>query len=195
MSVARKHSAEVMVAEGSNDWYTPESILRPTRAIAATPTAPGRIALDPFWGPGCITAPVVGIDEARDGFAVDWARAVERAVGQPGAAGFVDVFTNPPYSRMPDFAKKVSREAARGVEIVALVKSSTAENWFSDLVWRSATSVCFVYGRVRHAPGPGADPASEGNTAPFSSAVTYHGPRPDRFAACFRSTGQIFRLR
>lgn len=213
-AAARACVAALMVStsddEGSNEWYTPLKILAPARAMVApnitrdTPARDrGRIGLDPFWGPGCVTSPIIGVTEAMDGFKQDWRRLVERANQEHGgramigAPGVLDVFANPPYGggAMTRIATKIPAEFDRGLEIVSLFKANTAENWFDVLVWQTATSVCFVRGRVTFEAGPGATPQTTGNTAQFSSVVCYHGRRPDRFYDCFERIGHVINLR
>lgn len=192
-----KTIAEMMVSSESDDWYSPERVLGPIRRHW------GRTILDPWWGHGCRTAPIVGITKEMNAFLHDWCDVVDRArategLGRRGQAGALDAYSNPPYSAMTDVTAKIVREIGRGLEHIALVKASTAEEWFRHLVWNSASAACFMYGRLVHdtaAPTPVEIRTGKKNTALFSSVVVYHGPRLELFNQAFGAEGKVIWLR
>jgi len=96
-------------------------------------------------------------------------------------------FCNPPYSQVALWAAKIAEEAARKIEIISLVAARPGSRWFYRLVWSSAAAVCFWRGRLRF--------VGAASSAPFDSAVVYHGPRPWAFEGAFEGAGRVVRLR
>jgi hypothetical protein len=138
------------------------------------------IDLDPCSAPGNPTGaamfchPAASEDSRRDGLALGgWHRA-----------GLV--YVNPPYSAMAAWAAKVANEAIGGAEVVTLVAARPDSRWFFRMVWDTAQAVCFWKGRLRF--------VGAASSAPFPSALVYHGPRPWAFEAAFADAGKVVRL-
>jgi hypothetical protein len=105
----------------SDVWLTPRWIL----------DALGVFDLDPCAAPGWPTAKRHILLPA-DGLAADW--------------GEGRVFLNPPYSR--EAVKWIAKLADHG-QGTALVFARTETAWFVDQVWRRASALLFLHGRVR----------------------------------------------
>jgi hypothetical protein len=174
-------------------WYTPTSILEVVRQLAG-----GRIAVDPCWGLGCLTDPVIGVTEADDGLALSWRTLVELAAerhrrerSRRAHAGVWRpvVFCNPPYSSMAPWSRKVVDERNAGCEIVTLSKFESSTEWWDRLVWSSAAAVCAISNRVAHT-----QPDRTSTVARWPSALTYHGPRVEAFAAAAAELGKVIRV-
>lgn len=160
---------------GRDDWQTPECVLERVRRV-------DNITLDP-----CTSRDnPVGADSHiwwpdGDGLAVDW-RDHLTAIVRRGV-----VYVNPPYSKMAGWADKVAFEAQHGCpEIITLAAARPDCRWFSRLAWSSAQAVCFWKGRLRFVGAP--------SSAPFPSAVVYHGARPWAFEEAFHDAGKVVRL-
>ena len=152
-----------LLSSARGDWNTPESFLDLVRQI-------GNIGLDPCSNSESTVDALVSWDKDDDGLAHSW-----------GTVGLV--YVNPPYGRqIGAWVSKCAHEAARGVEVLALVPSRTDTKWFQDHA-STAAAVCFMRGRLRFV---GAD-----NAAPFPSAVLYWGARVSRFRAVFGAVGLV----
>jgi len=91
-------------------------------------------------------------------------------------------FINPPFGdALKRWAEKLAYEAARGVEIVALLPARTDTVWFTH-VW-SAQAICFWRRRLKFLGAP--------SSAPFPSCIAYWGPRVYRFADVFEKRGHV----
>lgn len=145
----------------------------------------GWIGLDPCSAPEnptCATSWIWHPD--GDGLLVDWA---DHLTALPADGVSRLVYMNPPYSAAAEWSSKAAGEAARGVEIISLVAARPDSRWFYRLVWDSAQAVCFWKGRLRFVGAT--------SSAPFPSAVVYHGVRPWAFEAAFHDAGKVLRLR
>ncbi|BAS55295.1 hypothetical protein NIES2135_54310 [Leptolyngbya boryana NIES-2135] len=100
------------------------------------------------------------------------------------------VYINPPYSDVAAWVDKVVTEQDRNNigDVLLLVKADTSTQWFAQ-IWESATAVCFLKKRVRFI-----NAESEGNAAPFASAIAYFGSEIDRFYYAFESAGSVVQL-
>lgn len=117
------HQSAVMK---SDTWLTPPEIIR----------ALGRFDLDPCCPP-VMPWPTADymLNERDDGLATKW---------------YGRVWLNPPYSRD---AVKWMRKLAKHGRGTALVFARTETEWFFETVWRAATSVLFLEGRIHfHLP-------------------------------------------
>lgn len=152
--------------EGDDTWRTPPEVLDRVRRL-------GPIGLDPCTAPDNPVGAPVFFTELDDGLARSW-------------AGFGLVFCNPPYSQLrAAWGLKIAREGLRA-EIVSLVPARTETEWFREACWSSASAVCFWYGRLTFVGGEA--------SAPFPSALPYHGPRPEAFARAFEDDGRVVML-
>ncbi len=159
--------APALFSSARTEWFTPAWLLKRVRHLSPN----GRIGLDPCFGDGCLTDPVVayGPDLGSDGLEESWNWESL-------------VFVNPPYGRrIGRWTTKMVSEARAGVEIVALLPARTDTLWFQrDL---EGAGLCFVDGRIKFL---GADSA-----APFPSVLAYWGPYPGDFEAVFKDIGMI----
>lgn len=189
-TIAARMVTSARDGSGSDEHYSHSRVLDPIRKHF------GRIVLDPWWGPGCKTDPLVGIDKQTNSLTRDWRRIVELAspTGRLGAPGHLDLYSNHPYSISPLAIAKMVHEFRRGLEGISLVRSSTSEVWYRELVWDTATAVCFMYGRLKHQAGDAPDQESD-NTAMFSQSVVYHGSRLSLFEHAFGREGKVVWLK
>lgn len=160
---------------GKDDWCTPVNVLRRVRLLGDGSHQP--IGLDPCTSNANPTDARTFYTLEDDGLSRDWLS---------GSDGDL-IFVNPPYSKAKAWAEKIVAEAERGVEVASLVAARPDAKWFCRLVWESADAVCFWKGRLRFEGAP--------SSAPFPSAVVYHGSRPWRFEAAFHDAGAVLRLR
>lgn len=142
-------------------WNTPSEVLDIVRTFAP-------IGLDPCSNErSTVRAPASFLS---GGLEVSW-------------ADYGAVFVNPPYGRaLREWAEKIAYEAAKGVEIVALVPSRTDTRWF-QLLAAHANVICFWKGRITFEGAP--------HPAPFPSAMIYFGPRSARFRTMFKDCGLL----
>jgi len=156
---------------GSDTWRTPEAVLERVRRIAPIDLDPCTSKANPVLARHWLT-------EREDGLVGSWASAV-----RPGSL----VYVNPPYSSAAAWATKVAEEARENaLEIVSLVAARPDSRWFYRLVWDTAQAVCFWRGRLRFVGAT--------SSAPFPSAVVYHGERLWAFEAAFHDAGRVLRL-
>lgn len=149
----------------TDDWLTPTEVLDRVLEVF------GEVDLDPCSN--SIAHPRVParrhLARQDDGLAHDWEGRV---------------FMNPPYGR--DVALWVAKlagemEAGRVTEAIALVAARTDTGWFRAL---PMALVCFPAGRLSF--------SDHETPAPFPSAISYAGPRPEAFTASFASLGPVF---
>lgn len=151
-----------LMASESQEWNTPEEVLRPVRAFDA-------IGLDPCSNERSIVGAAVEWRMERDGDSLlrCW-------------AGLGLVFVNPPYSH--HLRAWMAKCGSSGAEVIALVPARTDARWWQEHAGM-ADAICFWRGRVRFLGGEA--------SAPFPSALPYWGPRVDRFAEVFREVGIV----
>ena len=156
---------------GSDNWQTPEKVLKAVRRI-------GPIALDPCSARGNPTR--AAVYWYSKGLTHNWCIFAYSGI----------VFVNPPYSQVSAWIEKIISENQnpanlRTVEIVALVPSRTDRPWFQRAM-DTAQLVTYVKNRLRF-KGAIYD-------APFPSALFYFGPRPSRAFCCLAPLGFSNRL-
>lgn len=173
-----------LFSSASDEWATPVSVLRPFVSEL------GRIALDPCCAPHAHTS-----SERRgsplnarecwysNGLDRSWVDAVAEVGG-----GWV--WCNPPYGRaLRDWAITCAEAAALGVELVACVPARTETAWWRTLTLAPDCLIGLVRGRLSFE-----SPEGLRSSAPFPSALVYHGRRPERFAAaCARVPAALWR--
>jgi phage N-6-adenine-methyltransferase len=162
-------SARDAGTSASDDWCTPPTVLARVRLV-------GPIALDP-----CTSA-----DNPTRAASWSWPPANGLALSWLGCSDGGLIFMNPPYSTAAAWATKAAAEAEAGCEIISLIAARPDSRWFSRLVWDSAQAVCFWRGRLRFVGAPA--------SAPFPSALVYHGRRPWVFEGAFADAGRVVRL-
>jgi ParB-like chromosome segregation protein Spo0J len=146
-------------AARTNEWYTPELIVRAAVRVL------GEIDLDPCSPPDPTVPAKSHFTRADDGLSRPWTGRV---------------FMNPPYGReIQVWVAKLLTEYRKGnvTEAIALVPASTDTDWFNAL---QAYAVCFVFRRLKF---------SGKDNAPFPSALIYMGKNVEQFAEAFLDTG------
>ena len=149
------------------DWNTPANVLEVVNAI-------DEIGLDPCSNPNSIVkAKTTYTLPKQDGLRRPWTR---RGL----------VYVNPPYGReIVAWMRRCQQQAARGVEIVALVPVRADTRWWHTYcVPPKADAVCFWQGRLRFLGAP--------TCAPFSSALVYWGPRRPAFLRAASKVGALW---
>ena len=162
----------------NNDLTTPEWLLRRLWAL-------GAIMLDPCSNPwseigACIE---LSTDRGQDGLTADWGVLILERKMSLDAGGYA--FVNPPYGRghMGHWMSKIAQEAAKGVEVVALVPTSTDTSWWRTLR-ASATARVDLEKRIAFGGG-------NSGTGTFASTLFYCGARPYWFAHHFADLGEV----
>ena len=154
-----------MRSSDSHEWFTPERILAPVRAVV------GVIDLDPCSHEDAQRDVQARryYTEADDGLAQSWASQ--------------SLYLNPPYGRqIGAWTDRLILDYAAGTvrTALALLPGRTDTDWFTPLF---AYPICFVHGRLNfsgYAAG-----------APFPSVVVYFGADLARFAQVFGQIGPI----
>ncbi|MGE0708634.1 MAG: DNA N-6-adenine-methyltransferase [Planctomycetota bacterium] len=138
----------------------------------------GAIPLDPATQPDNPTGASRFFTEADNGLKREW------------SAG---VFVNPPYGKQfPAWIRKIAEEAARGVEILALLPGSkrTETEYWPVLYGERLKAVCFVRGRLSFLTAEGE--VQKGNTQ--DSALYGLNIDVARFGTAFSTLGGCFEL-
>lgn len=181
-------AAQSPPGESRDDWQTPACILERVRRVApigldpctslANPCAARRIAVEARSRAERLDGREVLVDGLGP--------AAWREVIGDGELAYV----NPPYSRgnLARWTERCRAEALAGAEVIALVPAATSEKWFqSSCAPRRSAAVCFWRGRIRFTVA-----GARLDSAPFSSALVYFGPRRYRFADAFADAGAIW---
>ena len=161
-------TAEVVPHDGSNEWYTPRTLIEAVRSFYR-----GRIDLDPA---SCAVAQQVV--QARRFYTVADDGLVQAWRGR--------VWCNPPYARgvIDQWAAKAIAEyqAGRVSDLLLLVNNATETDWHQALV-RACTRQCQIKRRVQfwHPSKPGGNPA-------HGQTLIYFGRRGAAFRAAFDPT-------
>lgn len=162
----------------SNEWFSPELILTPARAVFG-----GVIELDPA---SCELA-------NKEVKALEYFTKDDDGLGKEWKAR--TVFCNPPYgwldypggtSNLEVWTKKMADEYRLGhfEEGILVAKSDTGVGWFERL-WEH--TICFPFKRIKfNKPGK-----TKPSTVPHSSVIVYFGEHPGRFVREFKSIGRI----
>jgi len=154
------------------EWCTPPELLESVYKV-------GDVGLDPCSNLWSVVRSKKQVMLPEDGLMVSWA---EQAQGDI-------VFVNPPYGRqVKTWVQKCVDEAANGAEVVLLVAARVDTKWFQELIFETATAVCFLKGRVRFI---NALTGSQKDPSFFPSAVVYWGSNIDLFADAFADKGHL----
>lgn len=107
-------------------------------------------------------------------------------VAEEGVPG--SVYQNDPYSKAAAWTAKMLAELASGnvIELVRLSMMSTSSHWWSDMCTKPAVNPLIL--ATRRIPFLDPENPVVGKrrmTCRFEPALTYIGPRPDRFRATF----------
>jgi hypothetical protein len=154
---------------GSDGWCSPAVVVERVRQVAP-------IGLDPCTSAGNpVGARNFFVGGKQNGLKESWHVQVE-----DGEL----VYINPPYSQAKAWAHRIAQTS--GLELVTLVAARPDTGWWRQMVWATAAAVCFWEGRLRFVGAP--------SSAPFPSAVVYHGDRPWAFEGAFEGAGKVIRL-
>jgi phage N-6-adenine-methyltransferase len=139
----------------SDDWLTPPEILAPLGTFALDPCASSE---QPDW-----TGALAYYTREVNGLEQDWHGRV---------------WLNPPYSKIDVWMRRMA-EHNHGI---ALVFARTETRWFFDSVWRQASAVLFLEGRlVFHRPDGWRARANSGGP---SALVAYGEYDAECLSAC-----------
>lgn len=158
-------------------WTTPQ-------VVVDALTRFGDVALDPCSNLASIVPADRHLMRERgyDGLAHNWAETCAELGGI--------AFVNPPFGReIATWMRKVTMEAGRGCEIIALVPARVDARWFQEAIFDGAQQLCFVRGRLRFGNPPD---GGEASTATFPTAIAYWGRRTTRFKNAFLPLGPVF---
>jgi len=165
---------ESMGKSSHAEWCTPPNILELVYQV-------GEVALDPCSNLCSIIKSKRDVRLPEDGLQACWAEISQELGGV--------VFVNPPYGRqVKHWIKKCADEAAQGAEVVLLCAARVDTKWFQEIIFESATAVCFWKGRVKFIDGY---TGKQGDPSFFPSAIVYWGPNLDRFVDAFDDKGHL----
>lgn len=184
--------AQALFTSDAQTWNTPECIIERVRKV-------DDVSLDPCSNDGSIVcaAEEWRLERGEDGLARPWS-----------LTGIV--YVNPPYDDLATWAKKMASEAARGVQIVALIPARTDTQAFHRFILPTCDAIAFWEGRLSFGSGPpkasrqvamfsGWDdrPVVQlpDNPAPFPSCLPYWGRNRRAFAKAFESVAWIAKCR
>lgn len=160
----------------STQWYTPEEILAPTRALFG-----GRIPLDPATRADNPTGALRFFTPIQDGLRQSWE-----------GDGF---FINPPYGKnFKVWTKKIRVEVEKGTKGIGLLPCGarfSTRYWQRDILNDQLTAICFVKGRVPFLR-PDGTKATQNN---YDSAIYGWNIDPDWFGAVYGIVGSCFAMR
>ena len=153
------------------DHNTPPRVLDRVRQV-------GPIILDPCSNPTSLVGAVISFDEEQDGLSRHWQEELFTRELDP-KSGLV--FVNPPFDNDGEWAQKVIRQAALGLEIILLVKPKTGCSWFRDAALTSQQMAFFTSRVAYYNP----DTGKQSDPAPFDTCLLYWGPRKGAFEKAF----------
>jgi hypothetical protein len=177
-------AASALYTSESQTWNTPAEVVDRLRAFD-----PRGVVLDPCSNDSSIVgaAEEWRIERGEDGLARPW-------------PDLGLVYVNPPYDELERWAAKMVREAARHVEILALIPARTDTAAFQRHILPTCTAIAFWRGRLKYGAGRAhsAQPSLFGdapaeldagqNVAPFPACLPYWGLRPHTF---LRAMGEV----
>jgi hypothetical protein len=165
---------------GHEDWCTSPEHVQLIRQFAGGP-----IALDPCSNPYATTAPLLKFYKEHNGLSKDWAKELESR----HLRGLV--YVNPPYDSetLEKVASHCVTQYNKGLEILSLVPCKTDQDWWQDAVLKTASTFCFVKGRIKFWENGGPK-----GGAPMSCAFIYWGVRVEQFYKIFAAIGGVIEL-
>jgi site-specific DNA-methyltransferase (adenine-specific) len=155
------------------EWRTPERILEPVREYMG-----GQIRLDPATSEDNPTCAQDWYTPLDDGLVQEW---------------YAPAFVNPPYGKViRDWVAKIAEEAARGVEIIALLPGQRFEQqyWQDHVFCEQLTAMCMVRKRLAFIK-PDGIPA-KGN--PYGSFLYLYNGSWSPFSRTFEKVGTCVRI-
>ncbi|CAN5678804.1 hypothetical protein BH20ACT11_BH20ACT11_03240 [soil metagenome] len=175
---AGRNNAEAL----SQHWCTPPKYVNAVRQFFSD-----TVTLDPCSNSDSIVGADVEYSLPNtDGLAISW--------------DYPSVFVNPPYgsdrergTTIRDWLRKCAEtHSEHNSEVLALVPVAVNTQHWKLYVWKSATSVAFLYDtRLRFLVG-GRD---DGKGAPMACAMVYWGPQYERFEEIFLRFGAVVDVR
>jgi hypothetical protein len=136
----------------------------------------GLADLDPCHDPTGLTLARTNYDVRRghDGLALPWRGKV---------------FLNPPYSLPAPWLERAARLWSRGLaETLAIVNVQSGARYWHKWVWKRASAICFLEGRVAFLHG---GKPENGNR--YDQAVIYYGKDVGRFRRIWGTEGAVVR--
>lgn len=178
-------ASSALYSRASQTWNTPIEVIERLRAFD-----PRGVALDPCSNDTSLVGPHEEwrIERGEDGLARPW-------------PDLGLVFVNPPYDELEVWARKMAAEAARHVEVLALIPARPDTCAFQRHILPTCTALFFWRGRMRYGSGLASSsqaPLFSGervklehgeNVAPFPSCLPYWGRRSRAFLRAFEPTG------
>jgi hypothetical protein len=198
MSQRKVQAGGIVRTSLDNSWRTPEHVLERARVYFSGP-----IPFDPATGPENPTRALRfctgGLDgppaPAQAGLFLDNSPADTLALARAcGLATPWDwpTWVNPPYgSELRAWLEKITVEAARGTEIVALLPASRWETGYFQLAWTGANALCLPRGRLAFVSAIDGQPVP-GN--PTASLIVGWNVDLARWALAFSPLGVCSRI-
>lgn len=155
-------------------WGTPQEYLDSVRSVL------GEVTLDPCSNEWSIVNAAVEYKlPENNGLLDSWE--------------YDTIFVNPPYGRckesktsIKNWIQRCSDSAAQGSEVLALVPVATNTSHWKDIVFKTASAICFLSApRVKFLEN--GVPSEKG--APMACAMVYWGAYPENFKAEFDKHG------
>jgi hypothetical protein len=161
-------------------WGTPKNYLDSVRKVFG-----GDISLDPCSNRWSIVAAQTEYKlPSNDGLRDSW--------------DYPTIFVNPPYGRCAEsktsikhWIKRCADAARKGSEVIALIPVATNTSHWKDILFRTASAVCFLSAsRVKFLDK--GQPSAKG--APMACAVVYWGDDSKLFTHEFEQHGFVIKL-
>ena len=158
-----------LFSKGSDEWVTPQDLfdqLYDEFDFSLDPCANP----ENFWCQFCITKNGLFVRTA-EGYVCD------NKIDGLNQEWFIDgacngnIFMNPPYSEYPIWIKKAYEESQKGCTVVCLIAARTDTKIWQDFIFKKASEIRFIMGRVKFERSDGAK-----NSAPFPSAIVIFRP-------------------
>lgn len=172
MSAGRKNTSD------KKDWNTPPKYINLIKDFF------GKIELDPCSNVNSFVDAETKYILPTNGLNESW--------------NFKTVFVNPPYGRNPDdktslynWILKGVESAKLGNEILYLIPVATNTKHFKTLIFKNATSICFLEDtRLKFWNNGNEDKKG----APMACCLVYFGNNHDKFLNVFNKCGKIFKI-
>lgn len=186
---------------GNVEWCTPGRVLEGVRKVAG-----GQIGLDPCWGEGCLTDPLVwfaGPPGDRDGLEEPWEEdsifinppfgTLYRHVtsGLALAAkkwGDLPLWEKMEYVAVPldRWVKKTAESSDGKRQLFLLTPANVDTKPWHETIFRTAQAVCFFRGRLKF--------LGAAASCPTPIALSYWGPKPILFDQVFSGMGRVLQV-
>jgi len=156
-----------MLASDVQTYNTPSIILDALKPL-------GPIGLDPCSNGSSIVNAITSMTVNDDGLGlVSWTYLAKGKT----------IFVNPPFDALPEWVKRIVKEADEGGEIVLLAPARVDTQWFAACLEAGGTAGLWK-GRITFLGAL--------NSAPFPVALIYFGARVDEFRAALSSHCRSF---